>query len=274
MKKMKRILALAAVVLLAGMYVLTLIFALMKSEHAQAMFRGALGCTILIPVLLYLILMVARSLHPHKSPVIDVLIFDVGKVLLDFPWEEHYDNMAVPEKDRDRVRRIISSSPLWDEFDLNNEPYEVIAGKIAALVPEYADAIKEMIMNVDDCVSIFWYTEDLLKALRRQGYKAYYLSNWNHRWTDRLLARGVPDIRKMTDGGIWSCDIHKSKPDPAIYNALFERYHITPSRAVFIDDSEENVKAAQKLGCAGIVFTGYNDLCEKLDSLGCKGLRR
>lgn len=270
MNRLKRILALAAVVLLVGMYLLTFIFALMKNEHAQTMFRGALGCTILVPVLLYLIFMVAKSLHPRKSPVIDALIFDVGKVLLDFPWEEHYDNMDVPEEDRERVRDIISASPLWDEFDLNNEPYEDIASRIAALVPEYSDTIMEMIMSVDDCVSIFWYTEDLLKALRRQGYKVYYLSNWNHRWTDRLLARGIPDIRKMTDGGIWSCDIHKAKPDPAIYRALFDQYKLTPSRCVFIDDLKENVTAAQKLGSAGILFTGYNDLVEKLDSLGVK----
>ena len=88
MKQPKRILALLGAVLLAGMYVCTLVFALMKSELAQTLFRASLGCTILVPVLLYAFLLAARMLRPAKSPLVDNVIFDLGNVLIDFGWEE------------------------------------------------------------------------------------------------------------------------------------------------------------------------------------------
>ena len=36
---------------------------------------------------------------------------------------------------------------------------------------------------------------------------------------------------------------------------------------VFIDDTEENVLSAKKLGFAGIVFTGYDDAVAGLDEI-------
>ena len=36
---------------------------------------------------------------------------------------------------------------------------------------------------------------------------------------------------------------------------------------MFIDDTEDNVRSAEKLGFAGIVFTGYEDAVERLDEI-------
>ena len=44
------------------------------------------------------------------------------------------------------------------------------------------------------------------------------------------------------------------KPSPGIYQALLERYGITPKRAVFFDDRKENVEAACKEGIRGVLF--------------------
>lgn len=52
-KKVKRILAIIAIILILGMYVLTMIFAFGKSPETQSLFLGALGCTILVPVFLW-----------------------------------------------------------------------------------------------------------------------------------------------------------------------------------------------------------------------------
>ena len=51
MKKTKQIAAAAGVILLAGLYVLTLIFALIDSPWALECFKVSVGMTILIPVL-------------------------------------------------------------------------------------------------------------------------------------------------------------------------------------------------------------------------------
>ena len=53
MKNAKRILALAAAILLFGMYLSTLIFALIGSPHSIDLLWASIACTIVLPVLLY-----------------------------------------------------------------------------------------------------------------------------------------------------------------------------------------------------------------------------
>lgn len=52
--KLKRIFALAGVILLAAMYIATLIFSLMEGELATTLFKTSIFCTLVIPVFLYM----------------------------------------------------------------------------------------------------------------------------------------------------------------------------------------------------------------------------
>ncbi len=53
MKKIKQILAIVCVVILAGMYVTTLILAIFDSSQTMFMFKGCIACTIFVPVIAY-----------------------------------------------------------------------------------------------------------------------------------------------------------------------------------------------------------------------------
>jgi HAD superfamily hydrolase (TIGR01509 family) len=44
------------------------------------------------------------------------------------------------------------------------------------------------------------------------------------------------------------------KPEPAAFNITLERLGVEPNEAVFIDDTPEHVKPAQKLGLHAIHF--------------------
>lgn len=63
MKKTKRILALCGVIFLAGLYLLTLIFALIDSELTQALFGASFACTFIFPVLFYAYLLFYKMNH-------------------------------------------------------------------------------------------------------------------------------------------------------------------------------------------------------------------
>lgn len=67
MKKRKRILALAGAVLLALLYLSTLVFALMKSALAADLLKASLVCTVIIPVLLYGYILVYRVLNKSEE---------------------------------------------------------------------------------------------------------------------------------------------------------------------------------------------------------------
>ena len=51
--KIKRLLALAAIIILAAMYLSTIVFALSDSPNADYWFKASIFCTVVIPVLLY-----------------------------------------------------------------------------------------------------------------------------------------------------------------------------------------------------------------------------
>ena len=62
MKKLQRILAIAGVVLLVGMYAATLIFALSGSPESDGWFKASIACTIIVPVFLYANMLVYKVL--------------------------------------------------------------------------------------------------------------------------------------------------------------------------------------------------------------------
>ena len=270
MKNMKRILAWIAIILLLSMYLLSFIFALIKSEFAGSLFRASLGCTILVPVFLYLFLITAKAVKPGKSPVIDAIIFDVGGVLLDYPWRECAEEADVSPECRKILLEQIVGTPLWNEFDFNNRPYDEIVEEFAGRFPEYSEEIRHYIYSMKDHVTPYWYTEDLLHALKRKGYRIYYLSNWSEYDHDCLEKKGVMNFTRHMDGGIWSFEVHVTKPDQKIYELLISKYRLNPERCVLIDDHPENIRGAKAAGMAGILFTDYNDMAGKLDSLGVK----
>ncbi len=67
MKRVQRVLSLAAVVLLVGMYVMTLVFAISDSPQADGLFRASLACTIIVPVFLYANLLIYRYLRGRNE---------------------------------------------------------------------------------------------------------------------------------------------------------------------------------------------------------------
>ncbi|MDO4343836.1 MAG: hypothetical protein Q4C50_03430 [Eubacteriales bacterium] len=67
MKKSKRILAAAGAILLIGLYLATLVFALIDSPWAHSMFKLCVGFTIVLPVLLYAYTLIYRVLRKDEE---------------------------------------------------------------------------------------------------------------------------------------------------------------------------------------------------------------
>ena len=67
MNRLKRIFALAGALLLACMYIATLVFALIDPPAASGFFRASVAATILVPVLLYGYILAARLLGSRRA---------------------------------------------------------------------------------------------------------------------------------------------------------------------------------------------------------------
>jgi putative hydrolase of the HAD superfamily len=58
----------------------------------------------------------------------------------------------------------------------------------------------------------------------------------------------------MFDDMLFSAEVGLAKPDRRIYELALDRLQARPAEAIFIDDVQENVEAAQAIGMAGIRF--------------------
>lgn len=67
-KKIIRVFALIGAILLAGMYLVVLYLGLTASPNTQNVLMAAIGCTIVIPVLLYAMMLIARVLDNRQNP--------------------------------------------------------------------------------------------------------------------------------------------------------------------------------------------------------------
>lgn len=197
---------------------------------------------------------------------IDTVVFDIGNVLID--WEPRY-----------LYRKMFDSEQEVEEFlrdaDILNWHQEQDRGRslregTALLVtrhPEYAreieafyDRWEEMFGGeISGSVGVLW-------QLKERGYALHALTNYSSETFP--LARERYGFLQWFDEIVVSGEEGLIKPDREIYDLLARRTGLDPRRSVFVDDREDNVYAAERLGFTGIVFRGAEELRAELDRLG------
>ena len=105
-------------------------------------------------------------------------------------------------------------------------------------------------------------TVEVLAELRAAGVPLYALTNWSAETF--AITRGRFEFLEWFDGLLVSGEERVTKPDPAIFQLLLDRFGLDPTATVFVDDSEANVAAARRLGFDAIRFTGHEELRREL----------
>lgn len=85
--KIKRILAATGALLLFGMYVSTLVFALTDHSASRGLLKASIACTIILPVLLYAYTLVYRVTREHDSDF-DTDFRDISETAADVHDED------------------------------------------------------------------------------------------------------------------------------------------------------------------------------------------
>jgi glucose-1-phosphatase len=105
----------------------------------------------------------------------------------------------------------------------------------------------------------------LLKELAA-FHKVYLLSNTNALHYEFIRANYK--FPGHVHGAVLSYELGLRKPEAAIYKAALRMAKASPKDAVFIDDLEENVDGARKVGMTGIHHKPDTDLRSELKKLG------
>ena len=197
--------------------------------------------------------------------MIKTVIFDIGNVLTDFAWKEMYKEKGLGGETFDRVAKATVQSPYWCELDRGIMTFSEVMDKFVSLDIEMEDEIRRVLADMHGIVTGRSYAVPWVCSLKKQGLKVYVLSNFSEKiWKECIDAL---EFYEFTDGGIISYKEHLIKPDQAVYQLLLERYGLCADECVFIDDLEENVKAARLCGINGIVFKNYEQAKKELNDM-------
>jgi putative hydrolase of the HAD superfamily len=195
--------------------------------------------------------------------MIKAIILDWGGVLIDNPVPGFMaycsKSLGVPEKFfienaskfyKDLAKGKITESAFWKKVCLC---LNVAEPSVDSLLGE---AFSSVYLEKSDVISF-------VSSLKNKEYKIALLSNTEMPMVDYFRKRSYG----FFDLTVFSCVEGFIKPDKKIYEITLERLQVKPYESVFVDDKEENIKAAKNLGINTILFENTEQFKKELLSL-------
>lgn len=180
------------------------------------------------------------------------LIFDFGKVLVDYDFFHTIRKYFDSEEDLQEFAQLFTSPEFLDRCDLEEEPFADIILDSRKKFPKFDFQLQKFYEEYPQFVlGEVPGMRALLLQLRSEGYRLYGLTNWCS-MVHKVME--LWDILTILDGRIISSEEKLIKPDVAIFQRLCEKYDLKPEECVFTDDKAINVEGAIKAGMQGIVF--------------------
>jgi putative hydrolase of the HAD superfamily len=199
---------------------------------------------------------------------IKALILDYGEVLCDPPTAEEMGRMASIFNVRPDLFRQLweRNRGLYDRGDSSSETYWSRLAEDAGVKirPEYLEKLCQWDVEMwahENAVMVEW-----LKQIHASGIKTAILSNM-HPDMIRYARKNFAWLNYF-DHQTFSAEVRLLKPEPAIYEHSLRGLGVAASEALFVDDREPNIRAAQALGIRAIQFQSPERLRDELRRMG------
>lgn len=178
--------------------------------------------------------------------MIKAVVFDLGKVLVDFDYGIAARALAARSRvPVEQMRHVIDQSPLLVTYEMGHLATKLFYNQVCEATGFCAD-IDEFSRLFGDIFSPIEEMIALHAKLRERGVPTYIFSNTNE------LA--VTHIRKTFpffsnfDGYIYSFEEGALKPSAAIYEAVERRAGHSGNAILYIDDRLENIETGRQRG--------------------------
>lgn len=199
-----------------------------------------------------------------QSDIPTAVVFDIGNVLIRWQPEELYDQWVGPER-RKQMFADIDLHAMNDRID-HGEPFKQVVFDFAEQHPEYQQEIHWWHDRwLDLAQPVIDTSVKTLRALRKRGVPVFALSNFGRETFD--LAADKFDFLTEFDRPYISGHMGVTKPNPKIYEMVEEDCQVPPSDLLFVDDREDNIKAANARNWQTHHFTGPEGWIDHLVAL-------
>lgn len=183
------------------------------------------------------------------------IVFDMGQVLLQWRPQDMIACYDLSPEEKTLVLRELFQNVEWVQLDRGVVTEEEVVKRVCARLPE-------KLWGPVETLTFGWHKRhlvpmpgmaELVRELKGEGYGIFLLSNAN-----LALRTYFPRIpgSECFDGLLVSAEEKLLKPQPEIYEHLYERFGLNPAECFFIDDNPANVEGAILTGMDGVVFRG------------------
>jgi putative hydrolase of the HAD superfamily len=197
----------------------------------------------------------------------DVILFDVGGVLLTNGWD-HGERAAAAAKfglgAQELEARNAKVYAAWERDEIDHNQY---LDAVVFYEPRnfsrdefFGFILAQSKLLEDGALAI------LAELSTADRYLLGALNNEARETNDFRF--GKFELRRYLKVAFSSCYVGLRKPDPAIYRRALDILGSDPKRTLFIDDRQENVDGAVGVGMRAIRFTGAEALRSELGRLG------
>jgi 2-haloacid dehalogenase len=198
---------------------------------------------------------------------IDTVLFDLGKVLLD--WDPRYFYRTQFGGDDAAMETFLAEAAThaWILQMDEGKPYGEAIAEQSKRFPQHASMLALWDEGWDTMLrGEIEDTAHIVAELASRGRRLFALTNFSTETWPRATRR-CPSLARFADV-IVSGEHGIVKPDPRIYKLAITRCRLEPAKTVFIDDLQINVDAARACGLHARRFTGPEQLRGELVALG------
>lgn len=189
-----------------------------------------------------------------KTTDIKTIIFDFGGVIIDIDPQltmNGFAKLGARKLDADQTQDLIHN--IIRKFEKGIFTPEVFRSKIK----DFLQIPKATAQQIDEAWNALLYDipGKRLKAIieAKDHYQILLLSNSNEIHYDLYLRDlqlrfGYREFDELFHKSYFSFDLHMAKPDSEIFEFVIHQHHLNRAKTLFIDDTEENLLTAHKLG--------------------------
>jgi len=194
------------------------------------------------------------------------IVFDLGKVLLDFDYNIAARRIAARcGTASDEIHRFIAQSPLLFRYETGLMTKAEFYREICAHTG-FGDDLEIFSGFFSDIFSPIEPMVQLQTRLREQGFPSYIFSNTND-LAIHHIRRNFPFFANF-DGYIFSYEHGSMKPDAKLYDVVEKQTGNRGADILYLDDRPENVEAGVARGWQVILQESPEKTLAAIEKLG------
>lgn len=205
-------------------------------------------------------------MNPKPNDSIKVVVFDLGKVLLDFDYSIAISRIAARGKlAAEQITAHMQRSPILLRYEAGLVTSQEFFAEVCT-VTGYGGDIEEFAGCFGDIFTPVQAMIEMQQALRNRGLPTYIFSNTND-FAVRYIRKTFPFFANF-DGYILSYEHGCMKPDAALYSVVERECGQSGPGILYFDDRPENITAGAERGWRAFLHESPEQTTALVKNLG------